>query len=159
MSLSVKSTPSEFKALNEHRDDLVSWQKTPEGKATLAKSRESAGFGKKCNKGGNGGSNGKRKDDGNQNPSTQKKWLRKQYAKKPEGIMKHIMSLLPSRAEGEKETTSALISTLSSVAITPAAPVPPPASGKAPAISSVNAKLNGSATVMTLNSIMRKGGE
>ena len=155
-------TPAEFKALShEQRDDLVSWQKTPEGKATLAKSRESAGFGKKRSKGGNGGSNGKRKHDGNQNPSKQQKWLRKQYVKKPEGIMKHIMrSLLASRAEGEKETTSALIiSTLSSVAITPAAPVPPPASGKAPAISSVNAKLNGSATVMTLNSIMRKGGE
>jgi hypothetical protein len=60
--------PAEFKALShEQRDDLVSWQKTPEGKATLAKSRESAGFGKKrCSKGGNGGSNGKRKHDGKQ---------------------------------------------------------------------------------------------
>ena len=72
--------------------------------------------------------------------------------------MKHIMSLLASRSEGEKET-SVLISALSSAAITPDAPVPPPASGKAPAISSVNAKLNGSATVMTLNSIMRKSEE
>ena len=72
--------------------------------------------------------------------------------------MKHIMTLLASRGEGEQET-SALISALSSAAITPDAPVAPPASGKAPTISSVNAKLNGSATVMTLNSIMRKGGE
>ena len=61
--------PAEFKALShEQRDDLVSWQKTPEGKATLAKSRESAGFSKKCSKEGNGGSNGKHKHDGKQNP-------------------------------------------------------------------------------------------
>jgi hypothetical protein len=86
-------TPSEFKALNEHRDDLVSWQKTPEGKATLAKSRESAGFSKKRSKGGNGGSNGNGKHDGKQNPSKQKKWL-KQYVKKPGG-MKHIITLPP----------------------------------------------------------------
>jgi hypothetical protein len=57
---------------NKHRDDLVSWQKTPEGKATLAKSRESAGFSKKCSKEGNGGSNGKHKHDGKQNPWKQK---------------------------------------------------------------------------------------
>ena len=86
----------------------------------------------------------------------QKKWL-KQYVKKLGG-MKHIMTLLASRGEGEQET-SALISALSSAAITPAAAVPATASGQAPAISSVNAKLNGSATVMTLNSIMRKGGK
>ena len=73
MSLSVKSTPSEFKALsNEHRYDLVSLQKTPGGNATLAKSRKSSGFRKKCSKGGKGGSNGKGKHDGKQNPRKQK---------------------------------------------------------------------------------------
>jgi hypothetical protein len=148
-------TPLEFKALShEQRDDLVSWQKTPEGKATLAKSRESAGFGRKRSKGGSGGgSNGKRKQhDGKQNPDKQKKWL-KRFAKKPEGL-KHIMSLLADRAEGEKET-NALISALTSATINPAAPAQAPA----PAISSVNAKHNGSATVTTLNSILKNGGK
>ena len=175
-------SPPEFKALSkEQKDELISWQKTDEGKATLNKSKAEKD------------KSGKRKD----NPSNstyekevhnkRKKWLGN-YVKKASGL-KHVMSVLAKEEAGN----SAFVATLNSVAPPASQPAPTPGAvmqqptnpsvgassvviPPAPAVSplpnppaqgantsALSRAFPGSATRMTLNSILKpsgkKGGE
>ena len=168
--------PKDFKALtNEQKDELVAWQRTSEGQAALAKSKQEKD---KSNK---------RKDSPNATNDKEvhnkrKKWL-SNFVKKPSGL-KHVMSVLAKEEDGN----SAFIATLNSVApppqpiiqptphttMIPPPPPPAPAVGAArllpqpaPAVlqqqqpgtastsSAIARSFPGSATRVTLNSILK----
>ena len=138
-------TPKEFKELNQdQRNELVNWQKTPDGKSRLKKSREENRDSKRK------GSNDSAQSNANVNKK-RKIWL-KNYVKKPSGL-KHVMSVLAK----EETTNAALISSLTtSVTLPPPAttpiPTPPP---QASNIASLNVKFPASATKIKMNSILK----
>ena len=167
--------PQEFKSLSkEEKSELMEWQKTDEGKSTLAKSKEEAK---------SAGSKRKAKDTsaatGKEVHNKRKKWLDK-YVKKPLGL-KHVMSVLAK----EESDNAAFVATLNAVTPQPAiVPTPnttmilpqPPANVQPPAqptqIGSANASnpptqsgnastlaktFPGSTTRMALNSILKPG--
>lgn len=138
-------TRKELMALEpEQRDELVSWQKTPEGKTTLAKSREK---------------HSKRKGDpktkdGKDDPKKRKQWLNK-FVKSPKGL-KHVMFVLAKEEIPNAAFIASLQAAQSAALIPPAAttltPVPPAAAS----INSLNARFPSSTTKVTLNSILKK---
>ena len=159
--------PKEFKALSkDQKDELMVWQKTSEGQATLAKSKQERD---KSNK--RKGSPNAEKDKEVHN--NRKKWL-SNYVKKPSGL-KHVMSVLAK----EETDNSAFIATLQSMTppppVTTAPPVPPPpphnvmqpSAPPQPDVGSANAtaampsnslaqSFPASATRVTLNSILKQ---
>ena len=142
-------TPIEFKALNqEQKDELVSWQKTPDGKQTLNKSKEELKNKRKHS------DKGKNRESAQLNKK-RKQWIKK-YVKKPAGL-KHVMSVLAK----EETTNAAFVSTLNAMKsppITfPPAPAPTPVAPPAPSVGSLNATFPGSATRVRLNSILKHG--
>jgi hypothetical protein len=142
-------TTDEFKALNQdQKNELVKWQKTPDGKQFLQKSRDDM---LKKRKGGSNGDSTKTRDNATVNKK-RKQWL-KSYVKKPTGL-KHVMSVLAK----EETSNAALVASLSSIN-TPPLP-PPPASSATPSpatnstVGSLNVQFPASATRVRLNSIM-----
>jgi hypothetical protein len=143
-------TPTEFRALTqEQRSELVSWQRTPDGKSQLKKSRDDYMKSNK-RKSDNKGDNKTGKDNEAVNKK-RKQWL-KSYVKKPSGL-KHVMGVLAR----EENSNAAFVSSLNSAQLPPATqtapPVPPPA--QQPSVGSLNARFPGSATRVQLNSILK----
>ena len=140
-------TPKEFMALEpEQRDELVTWQKTPEGKTTLSKSREKHGK-RKGNPKDKGG-----KDD----PKKRKQWLNK-FVKSPTGL-KHVMSVLAKEEIPNAAFIASLQAAQSATPIQAAGTTPNPVAPLAPTatINSITARFPASATKVTLNSILKK---
>ena len=150
-------TPKEFKALTqEQKDELVAWQRTDDGKAVLAKSKEEAAAKGKRKRGDDSGKGkgGKAKADSAQ--GNHKKWLKK-YVKKPDG-MKHVMSLMSTV---EKQNATMLGCLQASEPTLPPAPAEKKASK--PTVSFMEAQDGESsavakaypATITALNNIMK----
>jgi hypothetical protein len=146
-------TPNEFKALTqEQRDELVAWQKTPDGKTTLNKSREDH-----KNKRKSGDRNDKKSSPtaaANVNKK-RKQWL-KGFVKKPAGL-KHIMTVLAK----EESSNAAFVSSLNSLQSQGTVPLPPPpaqqqgSSSQPTSIAALTAHFPASATKVQLNSILK----
>ena len=148
-------TPKEFKALTkEQKDELTSWQKTDDGKAVLAKSKEDALAKKrKENDSGEKGETHKKR----------KKWL-KGFIKKPAGV-KHVMELMATVEAKNATMLSSLTATSQSTSTPPVAssgtvgsasatPAVHASPSNAPSVSSVNARYP--ATTVKLQSILKK---
>ena len=142
-------TPTEFKALSsEQKTELSTWQRSPDGKSALQKSKES--FNKR-----KGDQNGKSNGNNANVNKKRKQWL-KGYAKKPEGL-KHIMSVLAK----EEASNAAFVSSLNALnpaQIAPPAQLPPKPSvtfePPAATINSLTGMFPASATRVKLNSIL-----
>jgi hypothetical protein len=144
-------TPTEFRALTqEQKDELTSWQKSPDGKEVLQKSKTEYQNKRKGDRGG--------KNKGRDNAMTNKKrkqWL-KGYVKKPEGL-KHVMSVL-AREESNNASFVASINALNKTPLPPAPPtdVPSPPTDNT-TVGALNAHFPASATKVKLNSILKNG--
>lgn len=139
-------TPKEFKDLNQdQKNELVAWQKTPDGKSLLKKSqKEKRKFG------------GDRAASATNVNKKRKQWL-KNYVKKPEGL-KHVMSVLAK----EENSNAAFISSLTALNTPNAATLPPPPPAQLPTppkdastVSSLSVKFPASATRIKMNSILK----
>lgn len=145
-------TPGEFKSLNqEQKDELVSWQKTSDGKQILQKGKEEHKSNKRKN---DRGYKGRNNENANVNKK-RKQWLTN-FAKKPAGL-KHIMSVLAK----EETTNAAFVSSLNAINGTPAQlpPTPPPIPAQPPTstVGSLSVRFPASATKVKLNSILKHG--
>ena len=143
-------TPNEFRSLNqEQKDELTSWQKTPDGKQILQKSREELKTNKRKNDRG-----GKSKARENSQVNKKRKQWLKGYAKKPEGL-KHIMSVL-AKEETSNAAFIASLTAMNAPPLPPASSTPvPPTPPQNTTISSLNAHFPASATKVKLNSILK----
>jgi hypothetical protein len=148
-------TPNEFKALtNEQKQELVTWQKSPDGKTSLKKSREESKSKRKGNH-----DNSDKKNSPSEAATVNKKrkqWL-KSYVKKPSGL-KHVMSVLAK----EETSNAAFVSSISSINTQSTTPLPPPPNGSTSTsqsngrqVASLSAHFPNSATKVQLNSILK----
>jgi hypothetical protein len=148
-------TPQEFQALTqEQKQELVSWQKSPDGKSTLKKSRDEHRK-KRKSQGASGGDKQHTPSEAANVNKKRKQWL-KSYVKKPSGL-KHVMAVLAK----EETTNAAFISSLNTIGTQS---LPPPASGtvmqppaSTPQVAALSAHFPGSATKVKLNSIIQHG--
>ena len=150
-------TPKEFKDLTqEQKDELVQWQRTDDGKAVLAKSRETAKNKRKRGDDSGRGKGGTGKGGKDSAQGNHKKWLKK-YVKKPDG-MKHVMSLMSTV---EKQNQTMLGCMQASEPTLP--PAPEKKTASKPTVSFMEARDNESsaianaypATITALNNIMK----
>jgi hypothetical protein len=146
-------TPNEFKSLtNEQKQELITWQRSPDGKSSLKKSREDH---KSKRKGSNDkGDNKNSPTDAAHVNKKRKQWL-KSYVKKPSGL-KHVMSVL-----AKEETTNAAFATSISSINQGTSSLPPsnnsttPSSSTGNQVAALSAHFPGSATKVKLNSILK----
>jgi hypothetical protein len=144
-------TPNEFRSLNQdQRNELVAWQRTPDGKNQLKKSREDYMKSNK-RKTDTRGDNKTNKDNEAVNKK-RKQWL-KSYVKKPSGL-KHVMAVLAK----EETTNAAFVNTMNSTQTSQSSQatssIPPPPAQQS-TVGSVNARFPASATRVQLNSILK----
>ena len=145
-------TPSEFKSLpQEQKDELSSWQKLPDGKQVLRKSRDEHN---KSNKRKH--DNADKGNKTNANVTKKRKVWLKNYVKKASGL-KHVMSVLAK----EETSNAAFISSLNALHSSPPALPPAPITAAltppsgTPIISSLNVQFPATATRVKLNSILK----
>jgi hypothetical protein len=140
-------TPQEFRNLTQdQKSELVKWQKSPDGKSTLQKSKEA-----QANKRKQGGS--PTKDEKVPDATVNKKrkqWL-KSFVKKPSGL-KHVMSVLAK----EETSNAAFVSTITALQSAQTTTSPTNDSSNAPAsVGALSSQFPVSATKVQLNSILR----
>ena len=139
--------PKEFKALSaDKKDELISWQKSNEGKKILAKSREAADKKRKADgKSGGGGGGGKGKKTVSEGA-----WKKKlKRAVKTQNGFKTIMSVLAD----EEFKNQALVDALSSVSVPPASATSSSAAATVPKSPS---SVKFPATSLKMSTILRK---